>query len=178
MFHQDDIVEEIETKRQGKVTEAPEIPTDTRRWRVEFLDGKKPILRYFLESDLHLIRLIRCPHGITARRGPVSREEDDELAQDVLKEMAKEERMPFEEKPGTMWSVLIVLDGNEHQRIFLTASTAEDARMRAQSVVGNDGRKAVSAEAALYAVATAPLRITEFMWVNKVGSRAGIEPAT
>ena len=62
MLHQGDIVEEIETKRQGKVTEAPKILTDTRRWRVEFFDGKEPILRYFTESDIHLIRLIKCPH--------------------------------------------------------------------------------------------------------------------
>jgi hypothetical protein len=87
MFHQDDIVEEIETNRQGKVTEAPKIRTDTRRWRVEFLDRKKPIVRYFMESDLHLIRLVTCPHTenkesrfVPDRRiTPVSREEDREL---------------------------------------------------------------------------------------------------
>jgi hypothetical protein len=76
--------------------------------------------------------------------------------------------MPFKEKPGTMWSVLIERDGKEHQRIFLTAPTAEDARARAQSVVGDNGN-AVSAEAALYAMAH-PAPITTFMWVKKLDS--------
>jgi len=60
-FHRGDFVEEIATKRRGKLDEAPQIPTDVRRWRVLFSDGAKPPLKYFLnDADL---TLISCPHG-------------------------------------------------------------------------------------------------------------------
>ena len=77
-LHIGDIVEEIATKRHGKLDEAPQIPTDVGRWRVSFSDGAKPLVKYFLsETDLVLIS---CPHpdekdprfmpkrGITAKR--------------------------------------------------------------------------------------------------------------
>ena len=59
-FHIGDIVEEVATKRQGKLEEAPQIPTDVRRWRVLFSDSTKPLVKYFVsETDL---ALISCPH--------------------------------------------------------------------------------------------------------------------
>jgi hypothetical protein len=61
VLHSDDIVEEIETKRQGKIDEAPKRETDVLRWRVWFLDGETPVVKYFLkETEL---RLITCPHS-------------------------------------------------------------------------------------------------------------------
>jgi len=60
-FHIGDIVEEVATKRRGKLDEAPQIPTDVRRWRVLFSDDAQPILKYFL-SQTELI-LISCPHS-------------------------------------------------------------------------------------------------------------------
>jgi len=60
-FHRDDIVEEVATKRRGKLDEAPQRPTDVRRWRVLFSDGAQPLLKYFLnEAEL---ALISCPHN-------------------------------------------------------------------------------------------------------------------
>jgi hypothetical protein len=62
-FHMGDIVQEKETGRQGKLNEAPrpEVKTDVLRWRVNFSDGKKPLIKYFTsESDL---TLISCPHN-------------------------------------------------------------------------------------------------------------------
>jgi hypothetical protein len=64
MLHQNDIVAEKKTGRQGELIEAPrpEFKTDTLRWRVEFSDGKYPAMNYFInESDLILIH---CPHDV------------------------------------------------------------------------------------------------------------------
>jgi hypothetical protein len=59
-FHIDDMVEEVATKRRGKLDEAPQVPTDVHRWRVLFSDGAKPLVKYFVsEADL---TLISCPH--------------------------------------------------------------------------------------------------------------------
>jgi len=60
MFHVGDIVEEIATKREGKLDEVPQGPTAVLRWRVLFSDGEQPLLKYFLnDSEL---RLVKCPH--------------------------------------------------------------------------------------------------------------------
>lgn len=65
MFHHDDIVEEIATKRQGKVEavdryiiQGEEMPL--RRWRVHFLDGNEPLSQYFINQED--LRLVKCPH--------------------------------------------------------------------------------------------------------------------
>lgn len=68
VLHQGDIVEEIDTGRLGKVWEARQLMTDSLRWRVEFSDGQKPIMNYFItRSDL---RLIDCPHSAPPESGP------------------------------------------------------------------------------------------------------------
>jgi hypothetical protein len=64
-FHHNDIVEEIATRRQGRIeavsryiVEGREVPP--HQYRVAFLDGTEPRLRDFTkEEDL---RLVRCPH--------------------------------------------------------------------------------------------------------------------
>jgi hypothetical protein len=64
MIHGGDIIEEVATKRQGKVSgtggsivHGQEVVS---RWQVHFSDGKDPVIKLFLnESD---IRLIACPH--------------------------------------------------------------------------------------------------------------------
>ena len=60
MFHVGDIVEEAETKRRGRLDEAPSRPTDVRRWRVQFTDGAPEPIKYF--TDEAAIVLISCPH--------------------------------------------------------------------------------------------------------------------
>jgi len=65
MLHLGDVVEEITTKRQGKIdnTSGPFVggQQQTTQWRVWFSDGKQPLLQYFSnEADL---RLIKCPHS-------------------------------------------------------------------------------------------------------------------
>jgi hypothetical protein len=72
MFHHDDIVEEIATKRQGKVDavdryiiQGREMPR--HRWRVYFLDGNKPLSQYFVKHED--LRLVKCPH-LQPRRTP------------------------------------------------------------------------------------------------------------
>ena len=74
----------------------------------------------------------------------------------------------FEEKAGTMWSVPLMRNGESkpYRRVFLSAPTAEDAQMRVQFTFGDEGQKALSADAALYAIAD-PAKVTEFMWVPK-----------
>jgi hypothetical protein len=65
MFHNEDIVEEIATGRQGKIDSIQsegivgqeQIPN---QWRVFFSDGKEPLLKSFKKEDE--IRLIKCPH--------------------------------------------------------------------------------------------------------------------
>jgi len=64
MLHKGDIVEEIATKRQGKidsisssVTGGVETPN---QWRVQFSDGQQPPLKYFTVQEK--LRLVSCPH--------------------------------------------------------------------------------------------------------------------
>jgi hypothetical protein len=64
MFHNEDIVEEIATRRQGKMDSigtSVTVGVETQnQWVVRFHDGKEPIIKYFMaQEDL---RLIRCPH--------------------------------------------------------------------------------------------------------------------
>jgi len=59
MLHAEDSVEEIATKRQGIVREAPKLKTDTLRWRVEFLHNKRLEVNYF--TDIAELRLVLCP---------------------------------------------------------------------------------------------------------------------
>ncbi len=62
MLHLGDTVEEIATKRLGKIdhTRVDE-QLQTTRWRVFFSDGKRPLVKYFLsETDLGLVT---CPHS-------------------------------------------------------------------------------------------------------------------
>lgn len=64
MLHNDDVVEEIATGRQGKIDAVDTLiekgHQTAQRWRVYFTDGKEPLIKYFLkEGDL---RVTRCPH--------------------------------------------------------------------------------------------------------------------
>jgi hypothetical protein len=67
MLHLGHIVEEIATKRRGKIDNTSGLLVDgqeqTTQWRVFFSDGKQPLLQYF--SDEAGLRLIRCPHSNT-----------------------------------------------------------------------------------------------------------------
>ena len=73
MLHVGDTVEEIATKRKGRIdsTRVDE-QQQTTRWRVFFSDGNRPLVKYFLtEADL---RLVTCPHlditpGFVSSRG-------------------------------------------------------------------------------------------------------------
>ena len=63
-LHNEDIVEEIATKRRGKIDGIDSAITagfkTPNRWRVQFHDGKEPLLKYFkIQEEL---RLIKCPH--------------------------------------------------------------------------------------------------------------------
>lgn len=69
MFHIEDIVEEIATRRQGQidsiqsegVSGQEQIPT---RWHVVFSDGKQPTSKDFTsESGLKMITCPHCPSG-------------------------------------------------------------------------------------------------------------------
>jgi hypothetical protein len=55
-LHLGDIVEEIATKRQGKLD-----VQNPAYWRVIFTDGKKPI--YGIFEDEAALRLVSCPHA-------------------------------------------------------------------------------------------------------------------
>jgi hypothetical protein len=83
---------------------------------------------------------------------------------------SKGDRMQFEEKAGTMWSVLLERGGKPYKRVFLSAPTSEEAQARVQAVFGDDNEKTkvASAQAALYAMAN-PMPITGsgFMWLLK-----------
>ena len=72
MLHHDDIVEEIATKRQGKIDaisryiiEAREMPP--QQWRVHFFDGNEPLSQYFARQED--LRLVKCPHVEPRRSG-------------------------------------------------------------------------------------------------------------
>jgi hypothetical protein len=64
MFHNDDVVEEIATKRQGVVdsigTSQTGSQTQQNSWRVRFNDGKEPLFRYL--TDEAELRLVQCRH--------------------------------------------------------------------------------------------------------------------
>lgn len=61
MFHLEDIVEEIATKRQGKLdSSGGTVGQEPDMWRVYFSDSKEPIMKYF--KNVNELRLIRCPH--------------------------------------------------------------------------------------------------------------------
>lgn len=64
MFHLEDIVEEIATKRQGKLdSSGGTAGEEPDMWRVYFSDGEEPIIKYF--KSVKDLRLIRCPHEST-----------------------------------------------------------------------------------------------------------------
>jgi hypothetical protein len=64
MIHGGDIIEEVATKRQGKVSgirgsivNGQEVVSG---WQIHFSDGKEPVIKLFSkEADF---RLIACPH--------------------------------------------------------------------------------------------------------------------
>jgi len=64
MIHGGDIIEEVATKRRGKVNgmrgsivNGQEVVSD---WQVQFSDGKEPVIKLFSkEEDL---QLVTCPH--------------------------------------------------------------------------------------------------------------------
>ena len=64
MLHNDDLVEEITTQRQGKIGAVDTLiekgQAIQQRWRVYFADGRSPVMKYFLNAEE--LRLIRCPH--------------------------------------------------------------------------------------------------------------------
>ncbi|MGD0957223.1 MAG: hypothetical protein ABR953_10405 [Candidatus Acidiferrales bacterium] len=65
MFHNEDTVEEITTRRQGKIgsigSEIKQGRETQNLWRVVFSDGKAPGWQNFKnEAEL---RLIKCPHN-------------------------------------------------------------------------------------------------------------------
>jgi hypothetical protein len=63
-LHLGDIVEEVATKRRGKIDGGPTLSTAgpiAPNWRVIFTDGKKPLYKYFdKEGEL---RVVSCPHN-------------------------------------------------------------------------------------------------------------------
>jgi hypothetical protein len=64
MLHLGDIVEEITTKRPGKIDEGPKLSTAgpvAPNWRVIFTDGKKPLYKYF--DNERELRVVSCPHN-------------------------------------------------------------------------------------------------------------------
>jgi hypothetical protein len=66
MFHNEDIVKEIATGRQGKIDSIQSggvlgQEQIQNQWRVVFSDGKEPPLKYFNKEDE--ICLLKCPHS-------------------------------------------------------------------------------------------------------------------
>lgn len=61
MFHNEDIVEEVATGRQGKVTQIHFDGAVQNRWHVVFEDGKQPPINWFKEESE--LRLVKCPHS-------------------------------------------------------------------------------------------------------------------
>jgi hypothetical protein len=64
MLHNEDIVEEIATGREGKIdsisSEIAQGRETPNLWRVFFSDGKVPLMKYFKKEGE--LRLIKCPH--------------------------------------------------------------------------------------------------------------------
>lgn len=62
-FHLEDVVEEVETKRHGKLDSAGgTVGQEPNLWRVYFFDGKEPIMKYFKATELDKLQLVKCPH--------------------------------------------------------------------------------------------------------------------
>jgi hypothetical protein len=63
MIHSGDTIEEVATRRQGRVSKGGSLVNGEEvlsRWQVHFSDGKDPVIKLFLnEAD---IRLIARPH--------------------------------------------------------------------------------------------------------------------
>lgn len=61
MFHLEDVVEEIATKRRGEL-DSSDSPAGmpSNMWRVHFSDGKEPLSKYF--KNVEELRLVKCPH--------------------------------------------------------------------------------------------------------------------
>ena len=63
MIHTGDTIEEVTTKRQGKVRTGGTFANGQEvvsRWLVQFSDGEHPLIKdFFNDAD---IRLITCPH--------------------------------------------------------------------------------------------------------------------
>jgi len=63
MFHSGDTVEEIATKRIGKVTVSGVVgQMEPDSWQVLFSDGKPPLVKRFKRDELDQLRLVKCPH--------------------------------------------------------------------------------------------------------------------
>jgi hypothetical protein len=63
MFHLEDAVEEIATKRIGKLdSSGGTVGQEPDSWRVYFSDGKTPLMKYFKCDELDQLRLVKCPH--------------------------------------------------------------------------------------------------------------------
>jgi hypothetical protein len=65
MLHLGDIVQEIATRRQGKIDNIQSKGVLGREpipnlWRVHFSDGQQPLMQYFKNAEE--LRLISCPH--------------------------------------------------------------------------------------------------------------------
>ena len=64
MSHLEDIVEEIATKRRGKLDSSHGTTgREPDTWSVYFSDGNDPVMKYF--KNLDELRLIKCPHDST-----------------------------------------------------------------------------------------------------------------
>jgi hypothetical protein len=66
MFHLGDVVEELASKRQGKIdnisiTHEAGGKQTVNYWRVIFTDGKQPL--YGIIKDGTELRLVSCPHA-------------------------------------------------------------------------------------------------------------------
>jgi hypothetical protein len=62
-LHLGDIVEEIATKRRGKIDTGPTVASGGQiapNWRVIFTDGQKPLYKHF--DDARELRVVSCPH--------------------------------------------------------------------------------------------------------------------
>ena len=67
MIHLEDVVEEVATKRRGRVDNTGGSLVNgqevTNQWRVHFSDGIDPLMKIFLNEEE--LRLVTCPHEIS-----------------------------------------------------------------------------------------------------------------
>ena len=62
-FHPEDLVEEIATKRQGKIQGVGgTVGQEYSSFTVFFLDGKDPLIKHFKAEQFDQLRLVKCPH--------------------------------------------------------------------------------------------------------------------